>query len=109
MDLGCHTLNMLDWLFGPIVVGLRPRQPTSCKRLSGRGHAWRCRFAFDSGVLGTGLWNFCSFAHHDCIEVIGERGRLAFATFGDGPIELETAQGTQQLPASTTRRTSSSR
>jgi predicted dehydrogenase len=93
MDLGCHTLNLLDWLFGPIV--------------SAKGHASAQRkaypaedtvamsFAFGSGVLGTGLWNFCSFEHHDLIEVIGEQGRLSFATFGDGPVTLETAAGVQ--------------
>lgn len=93
MDLGCHTLNILDWLFGPIV--------------SARGHASNqagayppedtvaMSFAFENGMLGTGLWNFCSYRHDDNIEVIGDQGRLSFATFGDGPITLENAAGTQ--------------
>lgn len=93
MDIGCHTLDILDWLFGPIV--------------SASGHAGNqlkaypaedsvaMSFAFGNGMLGTGLWNFGSWQRHDCIEVIGDRGRLSFATFGDGPIRLENADGVQ--------------
>ncbi len=93
MDLGCHTLNILDWLFGPIV--------SARGHASNRGGAYlpedtvAMSFAFDGGMLGTGLWNFCSYQHDDSIEVIGDRGRLSFATFGDGPITLENAAGTQ--------------
>ncbi|HWU77856.1 MAG TPA: Gfo/Idh/MocA family oxidoreductase [Rhodanobacter sp.] len=95
MDLGCHTLNLLDWLFGPIV--------------SASGHASAQRkaypaedtvamsFAFGNGMLGTGLWNFCSHGHQDMIEVIGDRGMLSFATFGDGPIRLDTAAGIREF------------
>ncbi len=88
-DIGCHTLDILDWLFGPIV--------------SAHGHAGNqlgaypaedavaMSFAFGNGLLGTGLWNFGSYRYHDQVEVIGDKGRLAFATFGDGPIVLEHA------------------
>jgi predicted dehydrogenase len=53
-------------------------------------------FAFDSGLLGTGLWNFDSYRRHDCIEVIGDRGGMRFATFGDGPIVVETKEGARE-------------
>ena len=94
MDIGCHTLDILDWLFGPIV--------------SASGHASNQRgaysvedtvamsFAFSSGLLGAGLWNFDSYKHHDNIDVIGDRGRISFATFGDGPIRVENADGMQE-------------
>jgi len=93
MDLGCHTLNLLDWLFGPIV--------SARGHVRNRGGAYppedtvAMSFAFDNGMLGSGLWNFCSYRSHDSIEVIGDRGRLSFATFGDGPISLENTAGTQ--------------
>lgn len=95
MDLGCHTINLLDWLLGPIVTA--------------SGHAGNqlgayaaedsvaMSFAFGSGVIGTGLWQFGSFRHHDSVEIIGERGRIYFATFGDGPVTLETAAGTESF------------
>jgi 1,5-anhydro-D-fructose reductase (1,5-anhydro-D-mannitol-forming) len=94
MDIGCHTLDILDWLFGPMaaVSGRASNQlaaypPEDSVAMS---------FAFAGGMLGTGLWNFGSYAKHDLIEVIGSEGRLAFATFGDGAIRLENADGTRE-------------
>lgn len=93
MDIGCHTLDILDWLLGPIVsvdgrasnqLGAYPPEDTVAMS-----------FAFGSGVLGTGLWNFDSYAYHDSIALVGDRGRLQFATFGEGPITLDDAQGTR--------------
>jgi predicted dehydrogenase len=95
MDIGCHTLDILDWLFGPIVstsgqasnqLGAYPVEDTVAMS-----------FAFGNGMLGTGLWHFGSYQHHDQIEVIGDRGRITFATFGDGPIRVENAEGVKEL------------
>jgi predicted dehydrogenase len=92
MDIGCHTLDVLDFLFGPIVAAsgqarsqLKAYEPEDTVAMS---------FAFGNGMLGTGLWNFASFRHEDRIEVIGDGGRMSFATFGDGPIRVENAVGT---------------
>ena len=41
------------------------------------------------GVLGTGLWNFCADRREDRVEIVGDRGRLVFATFGEEAIRLE--------------------
>lgn len=93
MDLGCHTLDILDWLFGPITE--------ACGHASNQRGAYPAEdsvavsFAFGNGMLGTGLWNFDSLQRQDCIEVIGDTGRLSFATFGDGPIRLENVAGVQ--------------
>ena len=94
VDVGCHTLDILDWLFGPIVAAsghtsnqLRAYPPEDTVSMS---------FAFGSGLLGTGLWNFGSYAQHDCVEVIGDAGRISFATFGDGPIRVENADGARE-------------
>lgn len=95
MDLGCHTLNLLDWLFGPIAVA--SGQASNQAGAYAPEDTVAMSFAFESGVLGTGLWNFCSYAHDDQVEVIGERGSLCFATFGDGPIVLRTAAGVEEF------------
>jgi 1,5-anhydro-D-fructose reductase (1,5-anhydro-D-mannitol-forming) len=52
-------------------------------------------FTFGSGLIGTGQWQFGSFRHHDSVEIVGERGRLSSATFGDGPVTLETSAGAE--------------
>jgi predicted dehydrogenase len=94
MDIGCHTLDILDWLFGPITsaighasnqLGAYPAEDTVAMS-----------FAFGNGVLGTGLWQFGSYRHEDRVEVIGDAGRLVFATFGESPIQVENAQGVQE-------------
>jgi predicted dehydrogenase len=93
MDLGCHTLNLLDWLFGPIVTskGLATNQLGAYAAEDSVAMS----YAFVSGLVGTGLWQFGSFRYEDRVEITGDRGRLSFATFGDGPIVLETAEGSE--------------
>ncbi len=95
LDVGCHTLDILDWLFGPMA--------------SVSGHASNQRgaypaedsvamsFVFANGMPGTGLWNFDSLQRHDVVDVIGDGGRLSFATFGNGPIRLENAAGVREF------------
>ncbi|MFC3652053.1 Gfo/Idh/MocA family protein [Dyella humi] len=94
MDLGCHTLDILDWLFGPIAsasghasnqLGAYPAE--DCVAMS---------YVFGNGMLGTGLWNFAAQRHEDRVEVIGDGGRIVFATFGDGPIEVENSEGVHE-------------
>lgn len=94
VDMGCHTLDLLDWLMGPIVsangvassqLGAYPAEDSVAMS-----------FAFGSGVLGTGAWHFGSATYEDRVEIIGERGRMQFATFGDGPIRLENDSGSTE-------------
>jgi len=94
MDLACHTLDILDWLFGPIVsasghasnqLGAYPAEDSVAMS-----------FAFGDGVLGSGLWQFGSFRHEDRVEVIGDAGCITFATFGDGAIRVENLDGVRE-------------
>src|SRR5690606_40326722 len=50
----------------------------------------QAQFAFAGGVRGSGDWCFCSDARRDTVEIEGSRGRLAFATFDEVPVTLET-------------------
>ena len=54
-------------------------------------------FAFASGARGTGLWSFSASGDLDRTELIGTRGRLAYTTFTDAPILVETAAGTERI------------
>ena len=96
VDLGSHTLDLLDFLFGPIATvhgqadslsGAYPAEDTVTMT-----------FAFANGVQGTGVWNFCGQGRRDEVEIVGDRGRLAFTTFADEPIRLEGADGIQAFP-----------
>lgn len=90
VDLGCHTLDILDFLLGPIgeARGMTSRQADAYPAEDTVAMA----FSFASGVLGTGLWNFCADRREDRVAIVGDRGRLTFATFGDGPIVLEAGE-----------------
>jgi predicted dehydrogenase len=95
VDIGCHTLDILDSLLGPIVQarGMVSHQAQAYPAEDTVAMA----FAFGSGVLGTGLWNFCADRREDRVEIIGDRGRLVFATFGDGAIRLEAGDRVEDI------------
>jgi 1,5-anhydro-D-fructose reductase (1,5-anhydro-D-mannitol-forming) len=95
LDVGSHTLDLLDHLLGPIsdVSG----------RASNRGGLYGAEdtvtghFAFASGAHGTGNWCFVASHRVDRTELVGSRGRLTFATFDDAPLIIETEAGRQEL------------
>ncbi|HEY4090102.1 MAG TPA: Gfo/Idh/MocA family oxidoreductase [Luteibacter sp.] len=87
VDLASHTLDILDFLLGPMVEvrGMARNQLGAYPAEDAVAMA----FAFGNGMLGTGLWNFGADRREDRVEIVGDRGRLVFATFGDGPIRVE--------------------
>jgi 1,5-anhydro-D-fructose reductase (1,5-anhydro-D-mannitol-forming) len=93
VDLAAHTLDLLDFILGPIarVTGGAGNQ----------GGLYRAEdvvhgaFEFASGVRGTGIWSFNAFGEVDRTEIVGSRGRVSFATFDDLPVTLETAAGAE--------------
>lgn len=97
LDLASHTLDVLDFLFGPLenVSGHASREaaPTEVED--------RVTLAFTtrSGARGSGLWNFSSASYEDSIVIEGSAGTLSVATFGDTPIEVRTSAGTRSLEA----------
>ena len=94
VDIGCHTLDLLDFLLGPIT--------SACGHVGNQLRAYPAEdvvamsFAFGSGVLGTGLWNFGCYANDDRVEIVGDAGRMVFATFGDTPIRVDSRSGTRE-------------
>jgi predicted dehydrogenase len=95
VDIGCHTLDILDFLLGPIADarGMTGNQLRAYPAEDTVAMAFR----FESGVLGTGLWNFAADRREDRVEIVGDRGRLVFATFGDGPILLEAGDRREEI------------
>ena len=91
VDLAAHQLDFLDFALGPIVdvkglagnqAGLFPAEDIVSSA-----------FAFASGVQGTGIWCFTTFEEVDRTDIVGERGRISFSTFGNEPVALTTAEG----------------
>ena len=87
VDMGCHTLDFLDYALGPIRTahGLAANR----EKLYSAEDTITAAFEFESGVQGTGLWWFASPISLDRTEILGTRGRVAFATFENAPVVLE--------------------
>ncbi|RDW16111.1 oxidoreductase [Oceanobacillus arenosus] len=93
-DLASHTLDILDFLVGPIksVQGFASNQA---------GHypaedIVTGSYLFESGIHGVGNWCFSAFANVDVNEIVGSKGKITFSTFGNDPIVLTTADGTKE-------------
>ncbi|WP_099364701.1 Gfo/Idh/MocA family protein [Fredinandcohnia onubensis] len=93
-DLASHTIDLLDFLLGPIVdvQGFASNQA---------GHypaedIVTGTYLFESGVHGTGSWCFSAFENVDMNEIIGSKGKISFSTFSNDPIILTTSEGTEE-------------
>jgi predicted dehydrogenase len=89
LDLASHTLDLLDYLIGPIAraKGIALNQAA----LYPAEDIVAGSFMFESGTLGTGAWCFTAGHKEDVVEIVGDKGRITFATFGfaDEPVRLE--------------------
>ncbi len=99
MDVGCHTLDIMDYLLGPIKAasGYTGNQG----QLYAPEDTISASFSFECGVLGSGLWCFSAFESHDRNEIIGTEGKLRFSTFGNEPIILTTRSGITEISTKT--------
>ena len=96
LDLASHTLDVLDYVLGPIreVHGFASNQ----------GGYYRAEdvvtgsFVFESGVQGVGTWCFTVFDHTDMNEIVGSEGKIRFSSFGVEPLVWATHKGMTQFP-----------
>jgi predicted dehydrogenase len=86
LDLASHTLDLLDFFLGPIarVSGAAANQA----HLYQAEDIVTAQMVFASGVQAVGAWCFTSGDRLDRTQITGSRGSIAFATFGEEPIEL---------------------
>jgi predicted dehydrogenase len=93
IDLAAHTLDYLDYFLGPI--------RNACGYAANQAGHYPAEdvvagsFKFAAGIYGTGIWSFASFEEVDRTEIIGDRGRITFASFAEEPVTLVTAAGEQ--------------
>jgi 1,5-anhydro-D-fructose reductase (1,5-anhydro-D-mannitol-forming) len=89
-DLASHGLDLFAYLFGDFtaVAGSSLNQ----QQLYTAKDAVAASWLHESGVTGTGSWNFGSFEKADSVTVIGSEGKIEFAIFDDAPLVLTTAQ-----------------
>lgn len=92
-DLGCHTLDLLDFLLGPItdVRGFAGNQG----RAYDAADAVAMSFRFSGRTHGQGTWQFNTAERRDRIEILGSAGSLSVSTFGADPLLLRNANGAE--------------
>lgn len=91
LDLGCHTLDILDFILGPLydVSGTAANVATP----HDVEDSVAMQFRVMQGALGTAQWNFASHAREDVIEISGTDGRISLSTFGNEPVQLQNQNG----------------
>lgn len=98
LDLGCHTLDILDFMLGPLqsVTGDAANVASDCDVED----SVAMQFRLSSGGLGTASWNFASDRQLDLIEIAGTDGEISLSTFGNEPVSLTrgTERETFDLP-----------
>lgn len=87
VDLASHTLDLLDYLLGPIArtEGAASNQGG----LYATEDTVTARFMFASGVPAVGLWCFVAGERVDRTEIHGSAGSISFATFDEAPVVLQ--------------------
>lgn len=92
VDLACHTLDLLDFLLGPLedVAGRARNQAGLYDAEDAVAMTFRV-----GDALGVGAWSFAAHARWDEVSLVGADGRIDFATFADEPVRVTTATGTE--------------
>ncbi len=94
-DLASHGLNLFTYYLGNIkeVNGFSNNQQGLYSAKDNIVASWM----HDTGVSGTGTWNFGAFRKEDKVIITGTKGKIGFSVFEEDPLVLETDEGTQVL------------
>lgn len=93
LDLGSHTLDILDYLVGDFVEFGGSASNFSNNTVE---DAVTLHFKTARGVVGTASWNFAGATREDLVTIDGTRGRMMFSTFGSD-LRIEAPEGVEQL------------
>jgi predicted dehydrogenase len=97
-EAACHTLDMLDFLLGPIAQ-VRAFAANSAGAFPSEDSV-TAAFRFESGVQGSGAWCYATDYDEEYNEIIGSRGRIRFSTFTARPIALRRGDMLEERPVS---------
>ena len=90
-DLASHGLDLFIHYFGEIkeVSGVSINQ----QGLYTSNDACAAHWLHESGITGSGSWNFGTFEREDVVEIYGSEGKITFSVFDNVPLTLKTAEG----------------
>ncbi len=95
LDLGCHALDILDFLLGPLhdVHGVA-RNVASDHAVE---DAVAMSFSVGAGVPGVASWNFAQQQREDLLEIAGTEGHVRLSVFGETPILVTRGTGVDTI------------
>ena len=93
LDLGSHTLDIFDYLFGPL--GHVSGDAANMSNINAVEDVVTMQFRVPGDVLGIASWNFAGPSSEDIIEISGTRGRITLNCFGNESVRLENKEGVQ--------------
>jgi 1,5-anhydro-D-fructose reductase (1,5-anhydro-D-mannitol-forming) len=85
-DAGCHTLDFLDFLFGPI-EDVRAFADNQAGAYAAEDVV-TATYRFASGIYGSGSWCLSADVDDEYNEIIGAEGRIRFSTTAPTPIRI---------------------
>ena len=90
-DLASHGLDLFTFLLGNIkdVSGISLNQ----QNLYSAKDAITACWLYESGVTGSGSWNFGCSTREDIVEIFGSSGKITFSVFNDEPLLLLNEKG----------------
>lgn len=90
-DLASHGLDLFIHYFGNIkkASGISLNQ----QGLYTSQDAIVANWIHESGITGSGSWNFGSFEREDIVEIYGSKGKITFSMFENIPLTLKTVKG----------------
>ena len=94
-DLASHGLDLFVFLLGNIkeVSGISLNQQSLYSAMDAVSASW----VHESGITGSGSWNFGCYKREDTVEIYGSKGKITFSIFENEPIQLINEQGETKL------------
>lgn len=94
-DLASHGIDLFIHLLGNIETanGIAVNQQELYSAMDAIVGNW----VHESGVTGSGSWNFGTEKREDYVQIYGEEGKISFSVFGEVPIVLERGTHIESL------------
>lgn len=95
LDLGSHTLDILDYMLGPLQNPIgEARNQSGLYEVEDQVDL---QFTLSHGATGCACWNFAGKQHTDLIRITGDKASLLLSTFGNDPVRLESSDGQEAI------------
>lgn len=94
-DLASHGLDLFVHLLGDVkeAKGISLNQQGLYSSKDAVTACWQ----HESGITGTGSWNFGCSTREDAVEIFGSKGKITFSVFNEEPVVLSNEQGRTTL------------